>query len=864
MGLLPDYSIKDKLWLILMRRWIPALTILIIISILGIVAAYKITPIYEAKTKLKFKNVSYNFFLKDLDTDETSLSPRVEQADFVSTEVEVLSSVPLIQKTITELQLQNKQGELTTIQQFQQQLQVKQIENTSIVKISYQDSNRKIAAQVVKTLITNYLEHNQFSQSQELAVSKDFFNTQIPQAEATLKQIEESIVKLKENNQIIAPQETAINLTRTLAEVSRQIILNRSEIAKLKSKAKFITDKLGMSADQALISIKVNNSLAIQNLTQQIQELELQLIREKNQPAQQNTIINELEREISAKQELLRKQIANIAGNQQVVLFKNSDLDIMQDLTSELVKLEANNIGLTEQVNYLVAIEKEKSQKASLVPQLESQLRQLERKLNNSQNDYNLLLNNLSKIELAEQQNIINARVISSEIISHRFLSNYFLYYLGSLFCGLMIAIGLIYILEITDHSLKTVEEAQKFFGYPWLGIIPAIAEKNQKFYRILFRRSLNNNKRVIPQLIVKESPISNIYESYKFLYSNLKFICSQNSIKTIVITSSVAQEGKSSIAANLASIMAQRGENIMLIDANLHSPTQYEIWDVYHNIGISNLLREQISPQSLIQRAMPNLDIISAGEINSSAPTFLDSPRIKSLIDYCSNIYDFIIIDSPALDTNADGITLGSIADGILLIVESGQVNRSQAKFAQELLEKSGQNILGLVFNKFNSPVHTHSNQVPSLNDLDNNQAQFANSGKPESSLWEAISHYPRKLKNNKLTLNLDSKELNEISLEDLEKNLTYLEQDLEKLTQMVKEQEDEFFLQGKTVRNLQKQVNLADTVERARFEQQLLQEQEIKNFLGETLLGQRRNLNQKKQILNYYKDLISTKENP
>ena len=64
MGLLPDYSLKDKLWLILMRRWIPALTILIIISILGIVATYKITPIYEAKTKLKFKNVNYNFLIQ--------------------------------------------------------------------------------------------------------------------------------------------------------------------------------------------------------------------------------------------------------------------------------------------------------------------------------------------------------------------------------------------------------------------------------------------------------------------------------------------------------------------------------------------------------------------------------------------------------------------------------------------------------------------------------------------------------------------------------------------------------------------------------------------------------------------------------
>ena len=475
-----------------------------------------------------------------------------------------------------------------------------------------------------------------------------------------------------------------------------------------------------------------------------------------------------------------------------------------------------------------------------------------------------MLLNNLNKLELAEEQTNINARVISSEIIAQRSISNYFIYYLGLLFCGLMIAIGLIYILEKIDNSLKTVEEAQNFFGYPWLGIIPAIAKKNQRFNSILFRRNLNIGRDLIPELIVKEAPASNIYESYRILYSNLKFICSQNQIESIVVTSSIGQEGKSSIAANLAFIMAQRGENILLIDANLHSPTQYKIWDTYHNIGITNLLTEQLSPQSLIQRVMPNLDIITAGEINAPDPTVLDSPKIESLIDYCSSIYDLIIIDSPALDTNADGITLGTIADGILLIVESGQVTRSQAKFAQELLEKSGQNILGIVFNKFKSTVNFPWNQAPSLDTLENNQEQLLNSGNPAASLWEAIAYYPRKLKNYKLTLNLASEELNEISLEDLEKNLTFLEQDLEKLTQMVKEQEDEFFLQGQTVRKLQKQVNLADLAERSKFEQQLFQEQEIKNFLGETLLGQRRNLNQKKRIVNQYKDFISTKKDP
>ncbi len=271
MGLLPNYFFKDKLGLIVQRRWIPALITLMIISILGIISTYNIKPVYEAKTKLKFKNINYNSFLKDLVSEETKVFSETEQANFVRTEVELIRSVPLIKKTISDLQLTNKQGELITVQQFQKQLQVKQIETTDIVEISYKDSDSKIVAQVVNTLITNYIDNNIFAKRKELALSKDFLNNQLSKTEATLKQVEESIVKIKEDHQIFAPQEAATHLAQTLEEVSRKIITNRSEIAKLKSQSRLITSKLRMNSDNVLIAVTFNQSLAVQNLTQQLQ-----------------------------------------------------------------------------------------------------------------------------------------------------------------------------------------------------------------------------------------------------------------------------------------------------------------------------------------------------------------------------------------------------------------------------------------------------------------------------------------------------------------------------------------------------------------------------------------------------------------
>ncbi|ELS05514.1 capsular exopolysaccharide biosynthesis protein [Xenococcus sp. PCC 7305] len=872
MGLLPDYSVKDKLWLVVMRRWKPALIVFITISIAGIVATHNLKPIYEAKTQLKFKNTNFNSLLKETTSTNTDLVPGKEQEDSVITELELLRSLPLIQKTISELQLKNKQGELLTPEQLQEKLQVKQLDNTEIIEVSYQASQQKVAAQVVKSLVDNYINQNISNDLAELASSKDFLNNQLDETEDALAQIEQSILKIKEDSQIIELQAAAVSLTQTLEEISKQIILNRSELAKLKNESQFIAGKLRMNSEQALMTVKVNQSLAVQNLTEQLQELELQLIREKNNAIGEDSRVDEISQEIKHKQDLRQKQISQIAGDQEVMLFVNSDLNIIQNLTLELVKLEASNTGLTRQIEYLVAMQQEKSQQANLIPELELQLRQLDQELNNSRDTYNLLLKDINKVEVAENQNLSNIRVISSEIIAKRATDFYFTYYLASLCLGILAAMASIVILEITDRSLKTEVEAQKIFGHSWLGIIPAITSVPAPLIAKSGTSAIANNLQQnpetkinpnkIPFLIVQAEPISNASESYRILYSNLKFSCSQNRIRTIVITSCTAQEGKSSIAANLAHIMAQKGENVLLIDANFHSPIQHKVWNVYHNIGISNLIGERFAPQSIIQRARPNLDIISAGETDSPTP-ILDSPRMQSFLANYSNIYDFILIDSPALDANADAITLGNIADGMLLVVQSGKLNRSQAKFAKELLNKSGQNVFGLVFNKFNSVVKNHRNQSRFLGNLETNQEQLVDVEQSEANLWDIMSHYPRELNKNKLILGLDSEELDKISLAELEKQLTYLAQDLEKLTQIVKEQEDEFFLQGQIVRKLQKQANLSSIQEKIDIEQQLGEQQEVKNLLGETLLGQRRNLNQKREIFNQYQKLLSTKKN-
>jgi capsular exopolysaccharide synthesis family protein len=183
-------------------------------------------------------------------------------------------------------------------------------------------------------------------------------------------------------------------------------------------------------------------------------------------------------------------------------------------------------------------------------------------------------------------------------------------------------------------------------------------------------------------------------------LQANLKFLSSDRLIKTIVVTSSVPNEGKSVVSANLALARAQLGHKVLLIDADMRRPCQHQIWDLLNDTGLSNTIVEQFDPRTVIKNVAPNLDVLTAGVIPPNPVVLLDSQRMAALIDQFSNSYDLVVIDTPSLNTVADVPILGRMADGVLIVTRPGVVDEASATFAKERLEQSDQTVLGQVIN--------------------------------------------------------------------------------------------------------------------------------------------------------------------
>ena len=844
-------------WLILQRRWFPTTSVFLSVLTLGLVATNLKKPIYSATGQLQYKNINPASSVIDPQANSRKVDNSNLKNNPIDTESEILRSKPVIQETLEQLNWRNEQGERIKPKDFLNNLSVSNILGTDLLSISYQTKDPKKATEAVNTVMSVFLEKHLSANRAELVATREFIEKQLPEAKETVAQAELAVRQFQEENQIVALDSEAAEIMTQFNKLEQQITEIQSEIANISRQSQAIQSKLGVKSDQAVAIATLSQSPAIQQMTAQIQQLESQLAEEKGRFTDANPQIIELNNRLASLKRMRSQKIQKLVGDRGTSLLERySGGQLQEELTRDLVQLEATNQGLKAKVAELSQTKAQYKQKINALPQLEQKLQALRRELQISQSTYSLLLQKLQEVRIAENQNIGNFRIVSQAVTPEEPIPYRALNYLASGLLASLAAAATIYVLEATDKSIKTVDEAKSLFGYTWLGIIPAVEESKMA--------SLvgYDTSPLLPQQIVRDRPSSSVSESYRMLQSNLRFLSSDQNIKTIIVTSSVAGEGKSTISANLAAAMAQAGNRVLLVDGDLHYPSQHHIWELDNELGLSNIIAEQLDPRLAIEEVSLNLDVLTAGIIPPNPATLLDSQRMEALLNYLSSRYDLVIIDTPSLDYTADAPIIGRMADGALLVVKPGQVDQNKARFAKEILAQSGQNVLGIVINGVSPKAEPNTYYYHALEGKRNSVEPLRMLEQPEEELWETVSRLARESKKTQLDLHMDLTDINTVPVEKLSAIISYLEKDLANLTRLVREQEDELTLQKQKVKRLQRKINLVAETEQFSLEQELIQEKEIKEMLDETLIGQRRNLTKKNQIVRQYRQFLELRQ--
>ncbi|MDZ8093158.1 MULTISPECIES: polysaccharide biosynthesis tyrosine autokinase [unclassified Nostoc] len=676
--------------LLLKRRWLIIAVVTASIFALSALSAIKQKPIYEAEGKLLFSKTDRVSSLTNPSAQVGELRSVTEINSPLDTEAEVIRSNPIVEKTIASLRLVDKQGTPLEIDEFLKQVKIKSVRGTDILAISYSSSNPKEAADVVNSLMRYYLENNIRINQAQATVAKKFLRKQLPEVEARVARSEAALRRFKEGNRVIALEQEATKGVDKLANLSDQITQAQANLTDAETRSKLLQRQLRLNSQQAVDIGNLSQSKAVQEVLTQYQQVQNQLAVEKTRYTDKHpTIANLLAKEAALKKQLETRIVEN-ADREKSVPAQNLGMgELKQTLVAQLVQSDVERSALANRITVLQNAYTLSQRRLSVLPQLQEKQEQLERQLQVATSTYEELLKRSQEVDVVVNQNVGNARVISAALLPQKAIPSKIAFQLAlGGFLGILLGVGVALILESMDRSLKTLEQAQQLLGYSLLGTIPH------------FDRKAKNSGEGLVELAVKDNPYSGASSAFEMLQINLDFTISDRPLKVIVVVSSAPGEGKSFVAANLAVAKAHMGRRILLVDADMRHSSQQEIWKLSNPIGLSNVLVGQAEFRNATQEVLVNLDLLTAGTILAKPAALLHSQRMALLIQEAVKEYDCVIIDTPALSLFGDALMLGKMADGILLVVHPGVLDRAVAKSTKIMLEQARSHVLGMVVN--------------------------------------------------------------------------------------------------------------------------------------------------------------------
>ena len=314
-----------------------------------------------------------------------------------------------------------------------------------------------------------------------------------------------------------------------------------------------------------------------------------------------------------------------------------------------------------------------------------SQQAQLQTVVQNYRTSYSILLQSYESIRLAEAQSssgiLLKDPAVSSPapIQPQPFRSG-----MLAAVVGLFLGAGIVFLIEFLDDSLRDPQEITRKWGVPVLGIIT---------------RYKSNGS---PLVTIKQ-PRAPVSEAFRSLRTNLEFASVDSPIRSILVTSPSPQDGKTTITANLACVIAQSKRNVVVLDADLRRPQIHKLFQLMNRLGLTNKLvqpKEQLSG-SIQNTELPTLKVITSGSLPPDPSELLGSVRMQEMLATLVDQFDFVILDTPPVMLVTDAVVLASRVNGVILVVKPSVTKRTELHHVIDQMKQVNARILGVVLNE-------------------------------------------------------------------------------------------------------------------------------------------------------------------
>lgn len=673
------------------------------VFVLGLLIALSKESIYKSYMQLL---IEPNYTDKQEEDRFTGSNVQLDYA----TQLNLMRSSLLIQRAIDTLKPEYPE---LTIKELRKDLALEQLKNeddkekveTKIFQAVYTANDPVKTQKVLQAIQKVYQQYNLEQQDQRLKDGLSFINKQMPVARQSVIQAETELKNFRQKNNLIAPEKEATEVAEDLRDIEKDRELLQTQYKENKARYGDLQRQLSRTPQGAMVANRLSESSRYQKLLDELQKTELALSAERTVSTEANPVLQNLVEKRDSQRQLLQQEVEKILGSNSThtkvpeeSLQSEGELGPSDvNLSRALLEAQTNIAVLQERDRGLRNTEKRLRDRINNFPKLIDEYNSLQQEVEVKRGTLQQLLEARQRLGIEINRGGFNWQVVEPPQtglkIGPKTTQNILLSGIAGLFIGGVAA----FVRETIDDSLRSAQQIKEQVAFPVLGEVPQLnCAKLGKFFVQLPWRNVSQSETSIFQLIQWQA----FRDSLDLLYMNIQLLNSAANLKSLVVTSAISSEGKSTLILGLALSAARLQKRVLLIDTDLRKPSLHVKLNLPNERGLVDLLAGKTQVPDLHSVALldSQIDILTAGSIPVDPVQLLSKNRLGKLVKAFEQRYDLVLLDTSPMLGMVDAIQAASCCDGVLMVARIDRVTRSQMAEATALLSKL--NLIGIVAN--------------------------------------------------------------------------------------------------------------------------------------------------------------------
>lgn len=542
----------------------------------------------------------------------------------------------------------------------------------NLMKVTFKANNPEVAAVMANGIAGAFIEHNLDIRVKPFRDAADWLTARIAESKAKVGDTEKMLQQYREGKGIVSFEAKESILNQKLQELVTQLV--QTETKRQESEIKYNQIKAVIDKPELLATVPdIMNNLVIQSLRTE----ELSLKRQ----------VSEFSEKFGPRHPQILKSNSQLENIQ-----KNIITEARKMLNAAKSEYE---LARSRETSLRVGVEQQKQEVLSLTRKA-IDFNVIAGEAVSNKQFYDLLLKKLQEASLSSGISVSSIQIVDYGVtpkspVKPRRMLNILLAIIVGIFGG----VGAAFFTEYMDNTIKTSEDVEKHLAVPLLDIVP-LADGAQG------------------SIFMTDDRTSQVAESFRTIRTGVMLSSAEdNQMKVILVTSSVPNEGKTTVAANLAAAMSQMGEKVLIVDVDLRRHNLHELFGLSSEGGLSDVLLTPSLFASSVKtvKEFPNLNILTGGALSANPSELVGSERMQKLITQLRGQYDRIILDSPPALAFSDALVLSRLADGIVMVIWGGNTALDLIQQTVDSLKGVGARIVGVVLNKIDITRQTYYN---------------------------------------------------------------------------------------------------------------------------------------------------------